>query len=60
MTEVKHLRCDRCNDDILIVSGKTPTIAERGWVQVWRSADLSRLDFCPNCWSLILAAADRP
>ena len=53
MTEIRHLRCDRCDDDIVIDSRRSLSDTERGWVQVL-ARDLERHDFCPNCWHAIL------
>jgi len=56
MTEMRHLRCDRCDDDIVIRSDRVLADSERGWVYVM-GGGLERYDFCPNCWREMLELA---
>lgn len=51
MTEVIHLRCDRCDVDAVNSHLHQP----KGWARV--SIDLHMLHFCPTCWRDMLALA---
>lgn len=48
MTEIRHLRCDRCDVDLVVDSRHIRSDAERGWAHCM--IGLERLDFCPTCW----------
>lgn len=51
MTEIRHLRCDRCDIDIILNS--RDRLPEHGWV--YCMAGLDRYDFCPSCWKETMA-----
>jgi hypothetical protein len=54
MTEMRHLRCDRCDDDIL-VRADTYSDADKDWASC--RSHLTKFDFCPRCWAQILELA---
>ena len=58
MTEIVHLRCDRCDVDVVLDSRRLMSDNERSWVRC--SIGLERLDFCPACWRAIDPLAQRP
>lgn len=49
MTEVVHLRCDRCELDTINDDLSPP----KGWARVM--IDLCFMHFCPTCWQKMLA-----
>jgi hypothetical protein len=56
MTEMRHLRCDRCDVDIVVSSARLHTDAERGWVNC--RVDLKSYDFCSSCWKEMMTLAN--
>jgi hypothetical protein len=53
MTEIIHIRCDRCGDD---------AASEKGFIEGWvhcRVGSLSSVDFCPSCWKTIMELNDQ-
>jgi hypothetical protein len=58
MTQMRHLRCNRCDDDIVVNAIDFDLHeAEVGWVYCRRGFD--RWDFCPSCWEIILKATEQ-
>jgi hypothetical protein len=53
MTEITHLRCDRCSRDVAFDNQSLRR--EKGWVRC--RVDLDGIDFCPACWKAIMDAA---
>ena len=49
MSQFRHLRCDRCTDDIVLDPDK---VSRSGWAYVYVGVDT--YDLCPNCWKLIV------
>ena len=54
MSELKHLRCDRCTEEEVFDPDKD---AERflygnGWARIQVGSQY--FDLCPNCWNAIL------
>jgi hypothetical protein len=51
MTEIVHMRCDRCGED---------TVSEVGYIEGWAlcRVNLKRHDFCPACWKAIMQWID--
>jgi hypothetical protein len=54
MTEVSHLRCDRCDRDV--ITDLFDKDRERGWAHC--RIELMHFDFCPSCWKAILELAN--
>jgi hypothetical protein len=52
MTEVIHIRCNRCELDVISDTGFS---LMRGWTHC--QIDLDKLDFCPSCWKEIMKSA---
>lgn len=58
MSEIRHLRCDRCDVDIIIDPRSFDEKATgRDWARCMVALD--SYDFCPNCWRDILTFADK-
>jgi hypothetical protein len=51
MTEMRHLRCDRCTDDILIRTGSAFS-SKHGWARC--QVGVKFFDLCPNCWAVAI------
>ena len=51
MTELRHLRCDRCDVDVIA----DDRMQEREWARCM--IGLEKIDFCPACWRTILEFA---
>lgn len=51
MTEVVHLRCDRCEVDVISDAMTAP----KGWARIM--VDLHLLHYCPVCWQKMLTPA---
>lgn len=50
MTELTHLRCDRCTDDILL-NLREKSRYKSNWAFI--THDLNVYDICPTCWAII-------
>lgn len=46
MSEIRHLRCDRCGNELTV--GSNIGKIERRWAHC--RVGLESYDFCPNCW----------
>jgi hypothetical protein len=54
VTQIIHLRCDRCGKDMAYKTDSPPR--GREWAQCragWRT-----MDFCPDCWKAMLKLAE--
>ena len=57
MSELKHLRCDRCTDDeVFDPFDSKRFFNEGGWARV--EVGSQYFDICPNCWKLIAEKED--
>jgi hypothetical protein len=54
MSTITHMRCDRCDKDVLYDSRGT-YLRQSGWMQC--HVDFDTLDFCPSCWDEIMRLA---
>lgn len=53
MTEIKHLRCDRCGRD-MIVDDRSRLLGEAARLWAHCTAHLDDYDYCPLCWKEIM------
>lgn len=56
MTEIKHLRCDRCGDNMTVDRSLMLSETARLWTHC--TVNLNDYDFCPRCWKEILKLAN--
>lgn len=56
MSEISHLRCDRCDLDIIVDQRSLMSErASRDWARCMVGFD--NYDFCPSCWHAMLTFA---
>ena len=55
MTEIRHIRCDRCDFDVVVDYSKPRSVNEDDWADV--RIGLKHTNFCPECWKIMCKLA---